>query len=218
MWGRQLAVAVVAVASAGCASPTGMSEEYDARPSVAPGSPTPAPRPAQPNPAQPNLATAQSDRPRGVPRVAQRVRVVWVSDGDTVGLVARRNGPALRANRRTPVRLLEIDSPESGRPDTPEQCFADRATARVTRLLAVGSTAWAVRDRELRDRFDRTLLYVWNRRGVFVNRALVRGGFAKAVLFEPNDRYIATLRAAERDARDRRRGLWGACAYFGAPR
>jgi micrococcal nuclease len=89
--------------------------------------------------------------------------------------------------------------------------------ARLAVLLPVGSTAWAVPDRELLDRHGRTLLYLWDSRGVFVNLAMVRGGHARAVLFEPNDRHIDRMRAAEREARAERRGLWGACAFFGQP-
>ncbi len=51
----------------------------------------------------------------------------------------------------------------------------------------------------------------------FVNQALVRGGFARAVLYEPNDRYIDLMREAEADARAADTGLWGACAFFGQP-
>ena len=58
---------------------------------------------------------------------------------------------------------------------------------------------------------------MWNREGVFVNERLVRRGFARAVLFEPNDLHLDRMRRAEERARHERAGLWGACAYFGAP-
>ena len=67
------------------------------------------------------------------------------------------------------------------------------------------------------DPYDRALLYVWNDEGVFVNLELVRSGAARAVLYEPNDRYIDQMRRAEADARDAGRGLWGACDEFGEP-
>jgi micrococcal nuclease len=47
--------------------------------------------------------------------------------------------------------------------------------------------------------------------GEFVNLQLVRSGAARAVLFEPNDRYIAQMRRAESKARAQDRGQWGAC-------
>lgn len=53
---------------------------------------------------------------------------------------------------------------------------------------------------------------MWLEDGTFVNLAIVELGGAEAVLFEPNDRYWAELRAAERDAQDARLGMWGACS------
>lgn len=64
------------------------------------------------------------------------------------------------------------------------------------------------------------MLYLWRVQGghsVFVNRALVVNGFAKASLYEPNDLYIDVMYTAEREARAADRGLWGCCPRFGAP-
>ncbi len=41
----------------------------------------------------------------------------------------------------------------------------------------------------------------------FVNQALVRDGFARAALYEPNDRYIDLMYRAEGSARAADRGL-----------
>jgi micrococcal nuclease len=154
--------------------------------------------------------TPEALRPPAAPPGAQRVEVAWVSDGDTVAVRAVGRGVLARGVVEH-VRLLEIDTPESKDPDLPVQCFALRATKATERLLPRGSAAWVVPDRELRDRYGRALLYVWNADGVFVNDRLVRRGFARAVLFRPNDRYIALMRAAEDEARAARRGLWSAC-------
>jgi micrococcal nuclease len=156
---------------------------------------------------------SEPTRSRGVPSGAERVRIEYVVDGDTV--IVSSTG-SLVVGEAT-VRLLEVDAPESKKRDEPVQCFARRAARALARLLPVGSSARVVADRDLIDRYGRTLLYVWNADGVFVNERLVRRGFARAVLFRPNDRYIDRLRVAEDAARRERRGLWGACAYFGAP-
>jgi endonuclease YncB( thermonuclease family) len=47
--------------------------------------------------------------------------------------------------------------------------------------------------------------------GDFVNLQLVRAGAARAVLFEPNDRYIDHMLRAERKAGANDRGQWGEC-------
>ena len=174
-------------------------------------SPPPSPEPA-PDPAR--------STPRGVPAGAQAAVVDRIIDGDTLELHARRSGPVLSSTAVTGVRLLEIDTPETVHPSEPVQCNGPAASDALARLAPVGSTVWVLPDRELTDYYDRTLLYLWSVQGgeaLFVNRALVAKGFAKASLYEPNDRYIDAMYAAEAAARTADRGLWGHCSGFGAP-
>ncbi|HEX2050602.1 MAG TPA: thermonuclease family protein [Actinomycetota bacterium] len=131
-------------------------------------------------------------------------RVVRVVDGDTVRV--RLDGGVVA------VRYIGIDTPESGRPDTPVQCYARRATAENARLVA-GRRVRLVLDAERRDRFGRLLAYVFRvGDGVFVNAALVRGAYARTLTIPPNVRFAGRFAALARDARRERRGLWGACA------
>lgn len=152
---------------------------------------------------------ADPDAPVGVPDDAEQARVVRVVDGDTV--ILRGSGEGVVPDDEARVRLLEVDSPESVAPDRPVECFGPEASEGLAELLPAGATVWVAPDEELEDPFDRLLLYVWTTDGEFVNRSLVREGLAEAVLYEPNDRYIAEVRAAERAARDEGAGLWGAC-------
>lgn len=155
-----------------------------------------------------------------MPTGAQSATVVSITDGDTLHVRATRPGPVLGATRELTVRLLEIDTPETLDPSQPVACFGPAATEALTRLAPPGSAVWVLADEELIDPYDRTLLYVWSVRGgrsTFVNLALVRNGYARAVLYEPNDRYIGLMRRAEAQARTAGRGLWGACPSFGAP-
>ncbi len=144
-----------------------------------------------------------------------------VTDGDTLTLHARRPGRVLDSTASTSVRLLEIDTPETVHPSEPVMCFGPQATQALTRLAPPGSQVFVARDEELTDPYDRTLLYLWTvgpeSETVFVNEALVRGGFARAALYEPNDRYIGLMRAAEAQARAAQTGLWGECEFFGQP-
>ncbi len=150
------------------------------------------------------------------PEDAQRGTVIRIVDGDTLHLTPTSKG-VLERGADVTVRLLEIDTPERDNGGGPSQCYSDEATSALSRLLPDGSDVRFAADRELLDRYDRTLLYVWNDAGTFVNEAMVRRGFATAVLFEPNDEHIALMRAAQRNAEASRRGLWGTCEYFGAP-
>jgi micrococcal nuclease len=130
--------------------------------------------------------------------------VTRVVDGDTVHV---RIG-----DRAETVRYIGMDTPETVKPNTPVQCFGKAASA-ANRRLVDGQRVWLRLDAEPRDRYGRLLAYVYRRRdGVFVNAALVRGGFAMILTIPPNVSHAAELRALERGARALRRGLWGACA------
>ena len=128
-----------------------------------------------------------------------------VVDGDT--LTVRLDG-----GRRERVRLLGIDTPESVKPETPVECFAKEAAARLRALLPEDTPVRLVRDVEERDRFGRLLAYVYRLPdGLFVNADLVRGGYAQLLTYPPNVAHAEALRAAAADARRARRGLWGSC-------
>ena len=146
-----------------------------------------------------------------VPPDAVLARVVSHVDGDTLRLVGESGSAALSAEEHTTVRLLEIDTPEHGRDGAPAECYAEQASKVLRDMLPAGAEVWVRRDEQLRDSYGRTLLYLWTADGEFVNLELVRQGFATAVLFEPNDRYIDLMRRAESQARSEGRGLWGAC-------
>ena len=135
---------------------------------------------------------------------ASAARVERVVDGDTIRVRL--------AGRSEPVRYIGIDTPESQRPDTPVQCFARRAEAENARLVA-RQRVRLVFDVERRDRFGRLLAYVYRARdGVFVNAALVRGGFARTLTVPPNLGWAMRFAALAAQARRSGRGLWGACA------
>ena len=136
------------------------------------------------------------------PRVAAIAHVSRVVDGDTI--VAQVGG------RRERVRYIGIDTPESVKPGTPVQCFAKAASAANERLVE-GRTVRLEFDRELRDRYGRLLAYVERTDGVAVNEALLRGGYARTIVFPPNTRHRRRFAALERDAQDRGAGLWSAC-------
>lgn len=155
--------------------------------------------------------------PSGIPADVQQATVARIVDGDTLELAAVAPGPALSSTEQVDVRLLEIDTPETKDPDAPVQCYGRQATNRLAELAPPGSTVWVQRDEELKDRYGRYLLYMWNDDGVFVNLTLVEEGYAKAALYEPNDLHWDTISTAGHDARAATTGLWGACAYFGEP-
>ncbi len=143
---------------------------------------------------------ADSDTPPALAQTDGTGTVVSITDGDTLRLEV--DGRELR------VRLIGIDTPEV----FPEvECFGPEAEAALAALAPPGSTIGFTYDRDPRDQYDRELLYLFAADGTSINLELVEQGFARAVLFEPNDRYWNELRAAERAAQDAGLGLWATC-------
>jgi micrococcal nuclease len=132
-------------------------------------------------------------------------RLARVIDGDTI--VAQVDG------REERVRYIGVDTPETVKPNTPVQCFGPQAHAANARLLGAAGTALTLRfDRELRDRYDRLLAYVFRARdGLFVNARLIDLGAARTLEIAPNTAHAAQLSDLQHAARVAGRGLWTAC-------
>ena len=140
---------------------------------------------------------------RALPRDGATARVVRVVDGDTV--VVSWGG------RRERVRYIGIDTPESVKPGTPVQCYAEAASAANARLVR-GREVRLVPDRESRDTYGRLLAYVYRSPdGLFVNRELLRRGYARTLTIAPNTRHAHELADVRNRARRTGAGLWTAC-------
>jgi len=120
---------------------------------------------------------------------------VRVIDGDTV---------LLDGDER--VRLIGVDTPELHREGTPVQYFAREASA-FTRGRVQGRRVRLEYDRERRDKYGRTLAYVYLEDGTHLNLEIVRRGYGFAYTRHPF-RHLDEFRAAERAARDEGAGLW----------
>jgi micrococcal nuclease len=129
------------------------------------------------------------------------VPVARVIDGDTIVV---RSGGSLED-----VRLIGVDTPETVKPNTPVQCFGERASHFTKRLLE-GRRVRLVFGVERHDVYGRSLAYVHLGRRL-VEGMLVRRGLARSLTIPPNDRLAPHLRRLERRAALAGRGLWGAC-------
>jgi micrococcal nuclease len=139
---------------------------------------------------------------------AATARVLRVIDGDTIEVSI--------AGAEEDVRYIGVDTPETVKPGAPVDCFGPQASAANHRLVE-GRTVRLVFDRERRDAYGRLLAYVYARaRGeagkpLFVNAALVRGGYARTLEIAPNTAHAPELRRLEARSGRAGRGLWGAC-------
>jgi micrococcal nuclease len=166
-------------------------------PGTAPwATPTPTPRLA-PAGAQTTL------RPTGP---TERAVVTRITDGDTVRV--RIGGQEHR------LRYTGIDTPESVHPERPVEPWALEATAENARLVE-GRQVILERDVSETDRFGRLLRYVWlepddeDGEWRMVNLELLLGGFAQVTTYPPDVKYVDLFLAAQREAREAGRGLWG---------
>jgi micrococcal nuclease len=191
---KKLAVCAIfaAIALPGCPAARGRA------PSVAPyRRPRPAPA-ATDTRAAPDTHAATAATTAIAP--GTRATVAYVIDGDTIIVAARA--------RRTRVRLLGLDAPEATRR---RECFGDRATAGLRRLLPAGTAILLAVDRHRADPYGRALGYVWRADGMFINRAVLRRGYATTLFLPPAGPYRGEFAAAEALARAARAGRWRAC-------
>ncbi len=136
--------------------------------------------------------------------------VVRVVDGDTVVVDL--------AGHDENVRLIGIDTPESVAVDRPDECYGAEAAANLSALVPPGTKVRIERDLEARDQYDRLLGYVYRvDDDLFVNLALVTGGFAETLAYPPNTTHRPELEQAQRAARTRGVGLWTACGTADIP-
>ncbi len=138
----------------------------------------------------------------GIPR-GERVIVSQVYDGDTI--VVHRGW------RKTTIRLIGVDTPETGRPDTPVQFYGPEASD-FTRKSLLGKWVDLEFDSPNRpggsiDRYGRTLAYVITGEGKNFDLELVRLGYGRAYTRYPF-RYMNEFKAAERAARAAGLGMW----------
>jgi micrococcal nuclease len=136
-----------------------------------------------------------------------------VIDGDTIEL---SDGQL--------VRYIGVDTPEVRRQHhgqwirDPEP-FGEEA-AEENRRLAEGRRVRLEYDAQTHDRYGRLLAYVYvaedaegaaagaGRGALMVNAELLRRGVAQLLTIPPNVKYVEQFRAAAREARQARRGLW----------
>lgn len=111
------------------------------------------------------------------------------------------------------MRILLIDAPELA-----QAPWGDRARIALIDLAGPGTRLDAEYDAERLDDFERHLLYLYLPDGTMVNEEMAARGFALALVFPPNGRYEARIRAAVDAARAAGRGLWAAWGFTCEPR
>ena len=134
--------------------------------------------------------------------------VLKIVDGDTVDIRDDVRG-------RLRIRLLGIDTPETKKPGYTVGCWGPEATEFAKSTL-LGQRVALIYDQSqgIYDRYGRTLAYLDKADGWDYSVEAARAGAAHAYVYhdKPADRYPA-IAAAEQEARDTQRGLWGPPCY-----
>lgn len=130
-------------------------------------------------------------------------QVTRVIDGDTL---------ILSPNDR--VRLIGVDTPETVHPKKTVECYG-KAAKEFTLGAVAGQKIRLVLDdanaaRRHKDRYGRTLGYVYLQDGMMLNAELIRRGFAHAYT-RFSFRYLVEFQRLEREAQIKHLGLWSNC-------
>jgi micrococcal nuclease len=145
---------------------------------------------------------------------ANTCTVTKIVDGDTI-YCSQGYG------KEEKVRLIGIDTPESNKNsktyrdaertgDSVESIIelGKKSTTFVKSRISVGTEVRLELDVQLKDKYGRTLAYVYLPDGSMLNELIVRQGYAQVMTIPPNIKYQGLFVEAERDARESQRGLW----------
>jgi endonuclease YncB( thermonuclease family) len=143
------------------------------------------------------------------PGLGQHVTVKHIYDGDTL---------LLKDGRR--VRLIGVNAPELGRDSKPDEPFAQQARQAVVEFLNKPGRITIYPDKEIRDKYDRHLVYLYKQTitesfnesvgdAVSLERELLARGLAFHIAVPPNLYLAECFSEAETEARRHRRGIWG---------
>lgn len=134
--------------------------------------------------------------------------VLSVIDGDTVNITYE--------GKKTSVRLIGVDTPETVHPSKPIEPYGKEAAAFLKNLLKEESVYLRF-DREKTDKYDRLLAYLYRAPdGLFVNLEIVRQGYGRAYTEYPF-KHMALFQHYGTRAEKIGKGLYGVEAKVEAP-
>jgi micrococcal nuclease len=129
-----------------------------------------------------------------------RCTIARITDGDTV---------VCEGGER--VRLLLVDAPESRQQD-----YGLRAKLALEEMAPAGTSLRLEMDVQPRDRYGRVLAHLYAGE-LWINREMVRRGYALVSVYPPNVEGIEQIRAAADSARAEAVGLWREGGFDCAP-
>ncbi len=129
---------------------------------------------------------------------AEWAKVKYVVDGDTI---------ILESNQR--VRLLGVDTPEIKSKYNSKAEYYGQEAKQFMRQLVQGKKVWLEGEKAQAeyDKYGRRLAYIFSEDKTFINRELVRLGYAQAIRYFPYE-YKQEFILLEKGARKSILGMW----------
>ncbi|MFC6339108.1 thermonuclease family protein [Pseudomonas sp. CCM 7891] len=119
------------------------------------------------------------------------------------------DGDTLRLKDGRSVRMIGINTPETGKKGRSDEPFAMAARQRLQDLVdASAGRVGVVLGQESRDHYGRTLAHLYGANGANLEAQLLAAGLGFQVAVAPNVDLVACQQAAEHSARQARLGLW----------
>ncbi|WP_122583494.1 thermonuclease family protein [Pseudomonas viridiflava] len=144
---------------------------------------------------------------------------IWLSDAQAfcpapadlpVAKVQRVvDGDTLRLSDGRSVRMIGLNTPETGKRGQSAEPFAEAGKRRLQALVKdSGDQVRLQIGQQAKDRYGRTLANVYSRNGTNLEAQLLSEGLGYLVAFAPNTALVDCQQSAERQARQARLGVW----------
>ena len=149
----------------------------------------------------------RTDQIQALERIAVESNPGETRVGTTRRTVTRTiDGDTLELEGGEQVRLLGVDTPETVHP-RPDEYFGEEASEFSSRLIEGRQVYLEYEGDATKDRYGRTLAYVYLEDGTLINREIIARGYGRAYTRFPFSKADDFLEA-EREARNSGRGLW----------
>lgn len=139
--------------------------------------------------------------------------VTKIVDGDTI-YCTNRGGIQK-------IRLIGIDAPESiintkaykdskktGQAIETIKKMGEKSKEFVISRVPIGTRVKLEFDIQAKDRYKRTLAYIYLPDETMLNDLIVKEGYAQVATYPPNVKYQETFQRSQNEAREYRKGLW----------
>lgn len=141
-----------------------------------------------------------TDNAKTVLKADQWYPVSGYVDGDTFKIEVN--------NENVTVRMLYINTPETKKQNTPVEPYGPEASAYTKELLAESGEVKLTFDKEMYDKYDRTLAIVELKDGRILNELLLKQGLAEVMIVEPNVKMENVYKQLEQQAKQNAVGKW----------